>query len=618
MKSADIAQVREQRFHRDLAIDRAAGSAITDDDRTVEVAFSSEEPYERYFGIEILDHSPSAVRLGRLQSGGAVLVDHDTRDHVGVVELVRVDSDRRGRALLRFGRSARAAEILQDVRDGIRSLVSVGYRVHDMVLDRRGAKGEPDSYRVTDWEPFEISLVSVPADHSVGVGRSDSQSSRNQEFQMETTIHEQTAAPAPAVDAREIENKARTAEVARIRGIQSIGDHFKLGDKASKAIEAGTSLDDFRALTIEHLSQTAKPIDTDIGLSAREVKQFSFLRAIHALANPNDRRAQEAAAFEYECSRAASEQMGKAARGMLVPSDVLKRDLSVGTTTAGGHTVETDLLAGSFIDLLRNRSYMMQVATVLSGLNGNVAIPRQTAGATAYWVAEAGAPTESQQAFDQVTLTPKTLGGYTDFSRRLMLQSSIDVESMVRRDLATVLALEIDRAALHGSGSSNQPTGVAATSGIGSVAGGTNGLAPAWSHIVALETEVAIDNADIGALMYVTNAKVRGKLKTVEKASSTGQFVWADGDTPLNGYRSLTTNQVSSTLTKGTSSGVCSAIFFGNWSDLLIGMWGGLDLLVDPYTSSTTGTVRVTALQDVDVAVRHPESFAAMLDALTT
>ena len=181
-----------------------------------------------------------------------------------------------------------------------------------------------------------------------------------------------------------------------------------------------------------------------------------------------------------------------------------------------------------------------------------------------------------------------------------------------------MLALEIDRAALHGSGSSNQPTGVAATSGIGSVAGGTNGLAPAWSHIVALETEVAIDNADIGALMYVTNAKVRGKLKTVEKASSTGQFVWADGDTPLNGYRSLTTNQVSSTLTKGTSSGVCSAIFFGNWSDLLIGMWGGLDLLVDPYTSSTTGTVRVTALQDVDVAVRHPESFAAMLDALTT
>lgn len=619
-KAPDIAQVREQRFHRDLAIDRSASSAISDDDRTVEVAFSSEEPYERYFGFEILDHSPSAVRLGRLQSGGAVLVDHDTRDHVGVVESVRVDSDRRGRALLRFGRSARAAEILQDVRDGIRSLVSVGYRVHDMVLDRRGAKGEPDSYRVTDWEPFEISLVSVPADPSVGVGRSDTQSSRTQEIHMDTSKIEQPAAQpvAPAVDVREIENKARTAELARIRGIQSIGDHFKLGEKAAKAIEEGTSLDEFRAQAIEHLGRTAKPIDTDVGLTAREAKQFSFVRAIHALANPNDRRAQEAAAFEYECSRAASEQMGKAARGILVPSDVLKRDLSVGTTTAGGHTVATDLLAGSFIDLLRNRSYMMQVATVLSGLNGNVAIPRQTAGATAYWVAEAGAPTESQQAFDQVTLSPKTLGGFTDFGRRLMLQSSLDVEAMVRRDLATVLALEIDRAALHGSGSSNQPTGVAATSGIGSVAGGTNGLAPAWSHIVALETEVAIDNADIGSLMYITNAKVRGKLKGVEKASTTGLFVWESGDTPLNGYRALVTNQVSSTLTKGTSSGVCSAIFFGNWADLLIGMWGGLDLLVDPYTASTTGTVRVTALQDVDVAVRHPESFAAMLDALTT
>jgi HK97 family phage major capsid protein len=214
-------------------------------------------------------------------------------------------------------------------------------------------------------------------------------------------------------------------------------------------------------------------------------------------------------------------------------------------------------------------------------------------------------------------MSPKTLGAFTDFSRKLTVQSSIDVEAFIRRDLAAVLALEIDRAALHGSGSSNQPTGIAATSGIGSVAGGTNGLAPTWAHIVGLESEVAIDNADIGSLAYVTNAKVRGKLKTTEKASSTAQFVWADGATPLNGYNAVVTNQVSSALTKGSSSGVCSAIFYGNWMDLLIGMWGGLDLLVDPYTASTTGTVRVVALQDTDIAVRHPESFAAMLDALT-
>jgi HK97 family phage major capsid protein len=150
------------------------------------------------------------------------------------------------------------------------------------------------------------------------------------------------------------------------------------------------------------------------------------------------------------------------------------------------------------------------------------------------------------------------------------------------------------------------------------VAGGTNGAAPTWDHIVKLETEVAVDNADIGALAYMTNPKVRGKLKATPRTATYGDImVWEGNDTPLNGYPAYVTNQVRSDLTKGTSSGVCSAIFFGNWNDLLIGMWGALDILVDPYSNSTSGTVRVVAFQDVDIAVRHPESFAAMLDALT-
>jgi hypothetical protein len=154
--------------------------------------------------------------------------------------------------------------------------------------------------------------------------------------------------------------------------------------------------------------------------------------------------------------------------------------------------------------------------------------------------------------------------------------------------------------------------------GIGSVAGGTNGAVPSFANIVALETEVAQDNADIGTLGYLTNARVRGRLKTVEKASSTAQFLWEAGNTPLNGYRAEVTNAVPSNLVKGSSGAVCSAIIFGNFADLIIGMWGGLDLMVDPYTGSTAGTVRVVTLQDVDIAVRRAESFSAMVDALTT
>lgn len=385
--------------------------------------------------------------------------------------------------------------------------------------------------------------------------------------------------------------------------------------------------------------------DPSVGMSRQERQRYSLVRAINAAVR-NDWRGAE---LEAEASRAVEQRLGRPAQGFFVPYDYLaggpegaaqesvqvrtgrgfqyvpagaleRRDLNVGTDAAGGHLVATDLLASSFIDMLRNAMMVQRAgARMLTGLVGDVAIPRQAGGATAYWVAENNAPTESSfgSAFDQVTLAPKTLGAFADLTRKLLLQSSIDAEALVRQDLATVLALEIDRAALHGSSSSNQPTGIAATSGIGSVAGGTNGAAPTYANLIALETEVAQDNADIGRVAYMTNTKVRGKLKST--AIGTDQrMVWAEGANPVNGYPAWITNQVSSTLTKGSASGVCSAIFFGNWGDLLIGMWGGLDILVDPYTASTTGTVRVVALQDVDIAVRHAESFAAMLDALTS
>ena len=586
--------------------------SLDEDSRTVSLAFSSEEPYERYWGIEILDHGSSSVRMERINDG-PLLVDHDGRDHVGVVESVSIDGDRVGRAVVRFGKSARAEEIFNDVKDGIRKSVSVGYRIHSATLEEKTGDGDADIYRVGDWEPFEISLVSVPADNSVGVGRSD-------EPEIKPKI-ENDIMP-DEIDVKAIEasarDEARKAEQKRVSNLLAVGEQYGAQDLARKLISEGGTEGDLNKAILESRGFD-KPVEaesTEIGLSEKEAEQFSFTRAIFALSNPTDRRAQEAAKFEFECSNAAAERTGKEAAGIIVPMDVLKRDLTVGTSTAGGHTVATDLLAGNFIDLLRNRAIMMGLGTSLTDLNGNIAIPRMTGGATAYWVAESGAPTESQEAFDQVTLTPKTVGAYTDISRKLLLQSSIDIEALVRSDLATVLALEIDRAAINGSGASNQPTGILQTSGIGAVAGGTNGLAAAWSHIIDLETEVSQDNADMGRLAYVTNSKVRGKAKQTLLDAGSGRFLWEGNE--INGYQALVTNQVPSNLTKGSASSVCSAIVFGNFTDLLLGFWGGLDLTVDPYTNSTSGTVRVVALQDMDIAIRHPESFAAMQDALTT
>jgi len=604
--------------HRSFAVDR---SAIDVAARTVELAFASEAPYERYWGIEILDHTQTSIRLGRLTAGGPLLMDHDSRDHIGVIESVQIGADRVGRAVVRFGKSARAEEVFRDVVDGIRRNVSVGYVIHKAQLVETGKDGSADTYRVTDWEPFEVSLVSVPADASVGVGRA-AETADHVEF-----IESQQERTMSDINVEEIRAVASAAGIKeanqRVADILAMGKQYKCEQLAVEALHAGKSVVEFKDMVIEQMAN--KPVNSaTIGMNQKEAQRFSFLRALNALANPGDRKAQEAARFERECSDAYAGIAGRAAQGFYVPLEVQQRDLNVTTGSAGGNTVATNLLAENFIDLLRNRMLVMKMgAQLLSGLTGNIAIPRQTGGATAYWVAESGAPTESQQAFDQVSMTPKTVGAFTDISRKLLLQSSIDVEAFVRRDLATVLALELDRAAINGSGASNQPTGILATSGIGDVAGGTNGLAPTWAHIVELWSDVAVANADFGQTGILTNAKVVGKLMTTLKSAGVAGYIVenfpdANGFTSASGLRLGCSNQVPSNLTKGSASGICSALIQGNWNDLIIGNWGTLDLMVDPYTGSTSGTVRVVALQDADIAVRHPESFSAMKDALTT
>lgn len=612
---------------------------IDEEKRTIELSFSSEEPVNRYFGKEVLGHKRGEVDLSFIGSGNApFLVGHWTDDQVGVVDSAKVGADRKGRAVVRFGQSDRAEEIFKDIQDGIRTNISVGYSIQTMKLIEDDEEEGP-TYRAVRWKPLEISLVAVPADETVGIGREkrtyepvtteiitdDSRKADNEVKTMEKAVNENPVKD-PVVDIAAIENKTRSEEKARIADIIETGEAHNMRTEAMKAIADGKSAADFQRQVLDELRRrNLEPVEqsADIGLTGKEAKSFSFLRAINALANPTDRKSQEAAAFEYECSRAVSGQLKRSPRGIMIPLDVLKRDMVVGTDTAGGFLVGTDHLAANFIEMLRARMMTQALgAIVLSGLVGDVAIPKQTGGATAYWIAEGSDVTESTPTVGQVALAPKTCGAWTDISRKLLIQSSPDVEMLVRNDLAGTLALALDAAGIAGTGASNQPTGILSTTGIGDVAGGTDGAAPDWADIVDLETEVAIDNADIGALAYFTNAKVRGKLKQVEKASGTAQFVWENGQEAgfglLNGYRAAVSNQVPSDLTKGASSGICSAIIFGNFADLLYGLWGTVDITVDPYTQATSGTVRVVALQDADVAVRHAESFAAMQDALTT
>lgn len=601
------ADMKDKKQYRSFAVSQ---ESINVDARTVSIAFSSEEKVRQWFGWEILDHSKNSIRFERLNDGAAVLVDHNTGDQVGVVESAQLRAGERvGEAILRFGKSPRANEIFQDVVDGIRRKVSVGYQIHEATKEE---KDGDTVYRVTDWEPYEISIVSVPADNSVGVGRKQHDENNNHNLNLGDKMPDNNE-NAQNSDTKAIEEQAlqkgRDAERKRVSDITSMGKNFADNGGNELAIEyvtSGRSVEEFKNALLEKVGRKAVP-SGELGMGEKDIQSFSFLRLMNALtlrATGNARDAEKVASYELSVCREAAEKVNKAARGAIIPVDVLrfenekmKRDLTVGTPSAGGYLVGTNLIAASFIELLRNRMVLQRLgATTLNDLTGNIAIPRQSSGATAYWVAENSAPTESALAVDQVTMGPKTVAAYTDFSRKLMLQSSIDVEAMVKADLARVLALAIDAAGLYGTGSSNQPTGVKVTSGINTSDFAAN--TPTYAEIIGLETLVAADNADVGTLAYLVNATGRGALKGVEKSSGSGQFVWEQGNT-VNGHRTEVSNQVAS-----------NDYWFGNWADLLIGFWSGLDMLVDPYSGSTAGTVRVTSFQDVDVAVRHPVSFA--------
>ena len=324
--------------------------------------------------------------------------------------------------------------------------------------------------------------------------------------------------------------------------------------------------------------------------------------------------------LEGEVSQEISRRSGVNPNGFFVPNSALtqKRGMSVTGDAGiyGGKAVQTDI-ADEFLDALRPLSRVIAAgATIFSGLTHSLAFPAQTAASTASWKSEIAALDEVTPEIAQITLSPKRVGAFCELSNQLLMQTNGNVEAFIRRDLLSAIATAIDAAAIAGAGSP-APTGILATSGIGDVAGGTNGLAPTWAHLIALIGKVADANADLGKLAFLTNSKVLAKLRSTPKVASTDSRMILEGNTLLD-YPVYGSNNVPSTLDKGTAENICSAILFGNWEDILIGQFGaGTDVIVDRFSKATTGITRIVANSYVDVAVRRAASFAAMKDALT-
>ncbi len=604
-------------YQRGLATAEAIRAGSEAD--TVVFSLSSEEPYLRSEGYEILDHSAGAVDLTFINSGNAPLLDNHNRwdglsAQIGVVTKAWLDA-KRLYVEVRFSLRQTAQDIMRDVKAGIIRNVSVGYEISEILRETN------DSYRVTKWKPKEASFVTIPADPTVGMGRSDD----NMEYVMPPEVAA-TLPPVPAVAASAAAPVAtaetRGAEIAEsiveINALAASHGQRDLADTfIATAMRAGNvpSLAAFRGQLRGVLPADVPLVNRNVGLSNRETRQFSVLRLARAMSDGATDDDIRRAAFEREACEAAARTAEGPTRGYRLPPELMNNwsDFEVDGVRSSNMQVRAPLstdvntqvqdvehIGSRFIDNLRNQSSVLQAGvTVLAGLDSNVEIPGGSANAAGAWLAAEDAnAAETNPTFRKVMLSIKDVAGYTDMTRRMIMQSSIDVEAYVRAQLVTGLVEAIDLAGLSGSGATGIPLGIKGTAGIGSISYAAVGALPTWAEIVQFETLVAGANALRGNPAYLMPSSMRGYLKSTEKSSTSGKYMMESNEAGLNGYRALVSNQVAA-----------ADMYFGNFADLLMGMWGSLDLERDTAAKFLSGGVRIRAIQSVDFAVARVGSF---------
>jgi HK97 family phage major capsid protein len=615
----------------ELAIDTRAMENRTDGDSRVPVAISSESPVLRYDYAtgtryyEVLDHSPNAVNMAWAQRGVPLLLSHDSRDQYGLVTDLTIGDDRKLRGWIKFSRGQKAQEIRQDIEDGIRPMVSVGYSTGDDYTTDGRAEDGVELRRFRNWTVFEVSTVPIPADPSVGIGRSHPASDHptppaaeaRSEHMETTTVPAAPAAPAPVAVPNTSAGETRSREATIYAFAASAGLHAR---DAQALVESGRDAESIGKELLERMNKEAnhaaapKPA---VELTEREQKSYSLMKALNGIASG------KRSGFEFEVSDEFAKQTGREYtnnNSFFLPLN-LRTQLSIGTSNKGGELRATELRP-ELIDLLRQRSLAIGTlgARFMPGLVGNVAFPRQTASMTANWVAEAPGSDMalSSLSLDQVTLSPRTLQASTTVSRQLLAQSTPAADQIVFDDIIAQHAVALDTAVLYGTGTSNQPTGVGVVSGTNLIAMGTNGLAATLQKVYEGMREIEIDNAMTDNVTFVTTPGIKYSMAAIARIASTdSRTLWETQGNTVEGMAAYSTNNLPSNLTKGTSSGVCHAAIIGDFSQVMVGEWGaGAEIIVDPFTLARRNLIQITSIQFADVQVRVPSAFAVYRDLL--
>lgn len=447
-------------------------------------------------------------------------------------------------------------------------------------------------------------------------------------------MHNASPAMTQTIEVAEREMSAVQADRERAKTIRNLCEKAGAGhERADQYIDAGTSVDAVRADLFEMAMQAkgAKKVEIGsrmqssadglIGMSEREVKRYNILNAIRHFSDPTDMRLREAAGFELEASAAAVKASGRELQGSFrIPADVLVAQIpgmgasrhsiraaqEAGNFSTGGALIDTDLLIGSMIELIYNRlSITAAGATVLSGLVGDIDIPKETDGPAHYWVGEGGAPSESEIKVGQISLTPKTVGAKTVLTRRFIGQTSVSAEAWVRSHLSRKLAVGIDEDFIYSPGGNSKPKGLRFTDGVKTetLSGGQSKTIDGNSYnfgtylnLVEMETKVSLANLDVPSMAYMHNAHSRGAYKTTLENAQSDFYILRNGE--INGYPSMMSNQLR-----------YNNVLFGDFSQVLLAFWSGQDIGVNPYKYQDSGSVEISILQDCDFGVRYPEAF---------
>lgn len=616
-----------------------------DDDRRVSLAFSSETPVRRDeipgFGgpaWEVLGHEAGEVDLSGLEAGRApLLLDHrrDLDNQIGVVEQVTIENGR-GRAVVRLAKTIKADEILGRIGDREVTQVSVGYA--PLQIEARGEIDGIPVARVTRWQPREISLVAIGADSTVGIGRAapgSGHSHANRIQTMEPNTNNsggavQTGhAASPANPGEAGHDTAVARERHRVAEIQAAGREFDLPlEMVTDAMRDGTSVDAFNRQVIAHLRESdggsINARATMLGLQSpalhgRADRQFSIRAAAEAQVTGD----WSGAGYEREVGQEMRKTMGRAPEGVFIPVEALASRALV-TTATNPSLIGTQQMGDQFIDALRPQSVVLASgAQSLNGLRENASIPKLTAGATAEWVAEGLAPTESDPQTGAVTLTARQLSASVRFTRKQLRQSIPGIDQMIQNDLRAQFAVALDRAAIAGAGTL-EPLGILESAAAGvtiTQVTDVNGKL-AWPDITALMATVQEADIPMAAPGLISTWGVRGRMLSASRfptgSSLGGDAILAEPRGPLApggapetvaGFPARFSSLVPNDLGAGTDR---HALIFGDWSQLIVATWAAMDLIVDEYSEAAAGNLRIAAHLFADVGLRHGAAFGAL------